>query len=230
MPENRPCTMRSTTTPTRGVRRRISSCSTGTAARGVSGTAGSRISAGSTRSCARICAGSASPQVPDDLETGLNVETYIDDLLAIIGELGGAPIHYCGESLGGILGMVLAAQHPQKLRTLSLVAAPLLINQDTQRAFAFDHPTWQDALQGDGLATMGGGRKLRDAVSGRDRPRPARLVCGRNGQVVGRGPDPHVTHRIGGRRDALHRSHPNPDARPLSGSMRRSRSSRRSRH
>jgi len=85
--------------------------------------------------------------IPDDLETGLNVEAYIEDLLAIIGDLGGAPVHYCGESLGGILGMVLAAQHPEKLRTLSLVAAPLLINKDTQCAFAFDHPTWQDALQ-----------------------------------------------------------------------------------
>jgi 3-oxoadipate enol-lactonase len=86
-------------------------------------------------------------EVPADLEAGLTVENYIDDLLAIIGELGSAPIHYCGESLGGILGMVLAAQHPQRLRTLSLVAAPLLINKDTQRAFAFDHPTWQDALK-----------------------------------------------------------------------------------
>lgn len=86
-------------------------------------------------------------QIPDNLETGLSVEAYIDDLLALIDELGGGPIHYCGESLGGILGMVLAAQHPQKLRTLSLVAAPLLINQDTQRAFAFGHPTWQDALK-----------------------------------------------------------------------------------
>ena len=85
--------------------------------------------------------------IPDDLETGLNVEAYIDDLLALIDTLGDAPVHYCGESLGGILGMVLAAQHPGRLRTLSLVAAPLLINQDTQRAFAFGHPTWQDALR-----------------------------------------------------------------------------------
>ena len=86
-------------------------------------------------------------EVPGDLDADLNVEAYIDDLLAIIDALGGAPVHYCGESLGGILGMVLAAQHPQRVRTLSLVAAPLLINQDTQRAFAFDHPTWQDALR-----------------------------------------------------------------------------------
>ena len=86
-------------------------------------------------------------EAPDDLEAGLNVEAYIDDLLAIIDSLGGAPVHYCGELLGGILGMVLAAQHPERLRTLSLVAAPLLINPDTQRAFAFGYPSWQDALQ-----------------------------------------------------------------------------------
>jgi 3-oxoadipate enol-lactonase len=97
--------------------------------------------------------------IPDDLEADLNVEAYIDDLLAIIDALGGGPIHYCGESLGGILGMVLAAQHPQRVRTLSLVAAPLLINQDTQRAFAFHHPTWQDALR-----TVGS-RKWADAAN-----------------------------------------------------------------
>ena len=97
--------------------------------------------------------------IPDDLETGLSVEAYIEDLLALIESLGGEPIHYCGESLGGILGMVLAAQHPQHLRTLSLVAAPLLINQDTQRAFAFNYPTWQEALQ-----TMGS-RKWADAAN-----------------------------------------------------------------
>ncbi len=91
--------------------------------------------------------GLGASEAPGDLKTGLNVEAYIDDLRAIIDALGGGPIHYCGESLGGILGMVLAAQHPQRLRTLSLVAAPLLINQDTQRAFAFDHATWQEALQ-----------------------------------------------------------------------------------
>jgi len=84
---------------------------------------------------------------PADLEAGLNVAAYISDLVAIIDALGGEPVHYCGESLGGILGMVLAAEHPAKLRTLSLVAAPVLINRDTQQAFAFGHPSWQDALR-----------------------------------------------------------------------------------
>ncbi|MBI3374878.1 MAG: alpha/beta fold hydrolase [Betaproteobacteria bacterium] len=86
-------------------------------------------------------------EVPTDLETGLNVAAYIDDLVAIIDALGGGAVHYCGESLGGILGMVLAAEHPKKLRTLSLVAAPVLINRDTQETFAFGHPNWQEALR-----------------------------------------------------------------------------------
>ena len=90
-------------------------------------------------------------EVPADLDHDVNVEAYHEDLLAIIAALGG-PVHYCGESLGGILGMVLAAEHPDRLRTLSLVAAPLLINKDTQRTFAFDHPTWQDALRSMGSA------------------------------------------------------------------------------
>lgn len=86
-------------------------------------------------------------EVPADLDANLNVSAYIDDLAAIINALGGAPVHYCGESLGGILGMVLAAEHPALLRTLTLVAAPIIINQDTQKAFSFGHPTWQDALR-----------------------------------------------------------------------------------
>ncbi|TAK82975.1 MAG: alpha/beta fold hydrolase [Betaproteobacteria bacterium] len=85
-------------------------------------------------------------EAPADLESGLSVANYIADLVALIDALGG-PVHYCGESLGGILGMMLAAEHPEKLRSLSLVAAPLLINRDTQRTFAFGHPTWQEALR-----------------------------------------------------------------------------------
>lgn len=85
-------------------------------------------------------------EAPADLESGLSVANYLSDLVALIDALG-APVHYCGESLGGILGMVFAAEHPEKLRSLSLVAAPVLINKDTQRTFAFGHPTWQEALR-----------------------------------------------------------------------------------
>lgn len=82
-----------------------------------------------------------------DLDTGITVENYISDLVAIIDSTGEATVHYAGESLGGILGMVLAAQHPDRIRTLSLLAAPLVINEMTQKNFAFGHPSWQDALK-----------------------------------------------------------------------------------
>lgn len=81
-----------------------------------------------------------------DLERELTVEAYLEDLVAVIDAIGGGPVHYCGESLGGILGMALAAEHPERVRTLSLVAAPVFINADTQKTFAFGHPTWQEAL------------------------------------------------------------------------------------
>src|SRR5687768_9832310 len=50
----------------------------------------------------------ASP-VDFDPSTGSTLEAYVDDLLALLDELGLDRVHYCGESFGGILGMVLAA-------------------------------------------------------------------------------------------------------------------------
>lgn len=82
-----------------------------------------------------------------DPHSGIHVDAFLEDIVAIIDMLGGAPIHYCGESLGGILGIVLAARAPEKLRTLTLVAAPVTIPKATQQAFALGHASWQDTLR-----------------------------------------------------------------------------------
>lgn len=85
---------------------------------------------------------------PDfDLKTGMTAQHFIDDILAVIDVHGGGPVHYCGESLGGILGIILAAEHPQKLRTLSLVSAPLRISERTRKDFACGYSSWSDALR-----------------------------------------------------------------------------------
>ena len=86
-----------------------------------------------------------------DLDTGLSVEAFLGDLSAVLDHVGAGRVHYCGESLGGILGMVFAAECPERLRTLSLLSAPVFINQATQKAFAFDYPTWQEAMQAMGV-------------------------------------------------------------------------------
>jgi 3-oxoadipate enol-lactonase len=76
-----------------------------------------------------------------------SVANFLEDTAAVIDQVGGGRVHYCGESLGGILGLVLAATVPEKLRTLSVVAAPITIPKHTQETFAFGHPSWQDALR-----------------------------------------------------------------------------------
>jgi 3-oxoadipate enol-lactonase len=87
-----------------------------------------------------------------DLATGINVENYLSDLLTIADAVGADRFHYAGESLGGILGMGLAATSPDRVRTLTLLSAPLRINETTQRTFAFEFPSWQDALRELGAA------------------------------------------------------------------------------
>ncbi|MBO9354391.1 alpha/beta fold hydrolase [Bordetella petrii] len=82
-----------------------------------------------------------------DLQTEMSAQHFIDDILAVIDAHGGGPVHYCGESLGGILGMLLAADHPDKLRTLTLISAPLRLSARTRSDFACGHASWQEALR-----------------------------------------------------------------------------------
>ena len=83
-----------------------------------------------------------------DPETGYTTQGFLDDILAVCDEVSpGRPVHYCGESIGGIIGIMLAAAHPHRLRTLSLVSTPLTIPKHTQDTFAFGHPSWQDAMR-----------------------------------------------------------------------------------
>jgi len=82
-----------------------------------------------------------------DLQRDMTAQHFIDDILAVIDAHGGGPVHYCGESLGGILGMILAAEHPEKLRTLTLISAPLRLSQRTRHDFACGYASWQEALR-----------------------------------------------------------------------------------
>jgi 3-oxoadipate enol-lactonase len=82
-----------------------------------------------------------------DPHGSMGAEEFVDDLVAVMDMLGREPVHYCGESLGGILGIVLGATMPERLRSLSLVAAPVTVPKTTQEAFACGHSSWQDALR-----------------------------------------------------------------------------------
>lgn len=53
--------------------------------------------------------------------SGYDMETLTEDAAALIHELGVAPCHYVGLSMGGFVGLRLALRHPQLLRSLVLL-------------------------------------------------------------------------------------------------------------
>ena len=86
-----------------------------------------------------------------DLEREFTVENCINDLVAIIDHLGATSVHYCGESMGGILGMVLSATHPRRIRTLTLVSTPVNLNETTKTTYALGHRSESDAQKAMGM-------------------------------------------------------------------------------
>jgi 3-oxoadipate enol-lactonase len=52
---------------------------------------------------------------------GYDMDTLTDDAVALIESLGVAPIHYVGLSMGGFVGLRIAARRPELIRTLTLL-------------------------------------------------------------------------------------------------------------
>ena len=86
-----------------------------------------------------------------DLEREFTVENCVNDLTAIIDHFGADAVHYCGESMGGILGMVLAATHPKRVRTLTLVSSPVNLNETTKTTYALGHTSEAEAQKAMGM-------------------------------------------------------------------------------
>jgi pimeloyl-ACP methyl ester carboxylesterase len=101
-----------------------------------------------------------------------SVDDLLSDMRGVIEALRLGSVHYVGESVGGILGIALAARWPELLKTLTLVAAPLSIRPEIQQLFALgeeDWPTAMEKLGGDGWANglMGYGAADADTSEGR---------------------------------------------------------------
>jgi 3-oxoadipate enol-lactonase len=82
-----------------------------------------------------------------DFATELTAEAYIEDVRAIVAHLGDAPVHYCGESLGGTIGMAFAGKYPTLVRSLTLVASPVFINEGARKGYACGYSSWPEALR-----------------------------------------------------------------------------------
>jgi 3-oxoadipate enol-lactonase len=58
-----------------------------------------------------------SPAAPD----GYDMDTLLGDLVGVLDHLGLGAVHYVGLSMGGFVGMRLAARRPERVRTLTLL-------------------------------------------------------------------------------------------------------------
>lgn len=57
----------------------------------------------------------------DTPESGLDMDTLTEDVVALIAALGLGPVHFVGLSMGGFVGMRLAARRPELVRSLALL-------------------------------------------------------------------------------------------------------------
>ncbi|MBC7779619.1 MAG: alpha/beta hydrolase [Proteobacteria bacterium] len=87
-----------------------------------------------------------------DLHREMTVPQLIEDLAALIAHVDARPVHFCGESLGGILGLAVAALHPTLLRTLTLVATPVFINDTMKQSYALGRGSRVEAMRELGAA------------------------------------------------------------------------------
>jgi pimeloyl-ACP methyl ester carboxylesterase len=73
-------------------------------------------------------------------------EALADEVVAFLDALGLERVHYVGESVGGITGIVLAARAPDRFETVTLVQTPLHLRPvgDLMRD---GFPSWSDAIR-----------------------------------------------------------------------------------
>lgn len=86
-----------------------------------------------------------------DLQKGISRENYVADLLRIIDGLGARSVHYAAESLGGIIGLIAAAQHPERFRSLCVMSTPPFHLHQTKTDLAFGHASAAEALRSMGV-------------------------------------------------------------------------------
>jgi pimeloyl-ACP methyl ester carboxylesterase len=68
----------------------------------------------------------------DKPESGYSMDTYAADMIALLNTLGINEVIACGHSFGALIGMILAAQQPERFPKLVVIdSSPLLITERT---------------------------------------------------------------------------------------------------
>jgi len=82
-----------------------------------------------------------------DLASGYTLESLSDDVIAIADALDIDSFHYCGESIGGLIGLAVAARHPARIRSLVNISGPVFISEGAKRGNALGCASWAAAIR-----------------------------------------------------------------------------------
>jgi pimeloyl-ACP methyl ester carboxylesterase len=86
----------------------------------------------------------------------LSLPALADDVIAFLDALGIGAVHYVGERTGAMTGVVLAARHPERVRTLTIFGCPIACGTGLQQAMwemlapeeQARYTGWNDAIRG----------------------------------------------------------------------------------
>ena len=82
-----------------------------------------------------------------DPARALSLAAYIADIEAVADHAGLANFHLVGEAIGGAITLIFAAERPQRLRTLSVLAPAVWANDWIRNAYAVGYPSWVEAIR-----------------------------------------------------------------------------------
>jgi pimeloyl-ACP methyl ester carboxylesterase len=78
-------------------------------------------------------------------------ETIGAQITAVLDKLSLSRVHWVGESSGGIIGLLLAAAHPERVASLVLCNTPTRIPDRIKRIYALDKATASEAMRAYGV-------------------------------------------------------------------------------
>jgi pimeloyl-ACP methyl ester carboxylesterase len=78
-------------------------------------------------------------------------DTIGGQIIAVLDALSLRRVHWVGESSGGIIGLLLAAGHPERIASLVLCNTPTRIPDQIKRTYALDKATASDAMRAYGV-------------------------------------------------------------------------------
>jgi pimeloyl-ACP methyl ester carboxylesterase len=78
-------------------------------------------------------------------------ESIGGQIIAVLDALSLPRVHWVGESSGGIIGLLLAASHPERIASLTLCNTPSRIPDRIKQIYALDQATASDAMRAHGV-------------------------------------------------------------------------------